>query len=189
MLYSFRQGVTPRLPSHYTVQQIRDTEVWRPDAEANLMLATLGSAFRKDSGALPLILQLGPEITETLLTLAEITAAVDQYVRGGTGAPDTLDVLLNNIDWASHRLLSQPSYLAQIKGKKKKKPGELLLWLSGPEAQPLALAGRLGVSSTACTRKEAGASRIVHISAPPYHSVPCDRGRQGMFVGEQSSSR
>lgn len=121
MLYSFRQGLTPRLPSHYTVQQIRDTEVWRPDAEANLMLATLGSAFRKDSGALPLILQLGPEITETLLTLAELTAAVDQYVRGGTGAPDTLDVLLNNIDWASHRLLSQPSYLAQIRGKKKKK--------------------------------------------------------------------
>lgn len=41
-----------------------------------------------------------------LLVMAEITAALDHFCRGSAGAPKSLDVLLNNCDWATYEFLS-----------------------------------------------------------------------------------
>ncbi|KAH6962672.1 hypothetical protein BKA56DRAFT_636921 [Ilyonectria sp. MPI-CAGE-AT-0026] len=113
MLYNARLGSVPRFPCDRQLQTILQTELWQPDQKATHLLKILGKAFRPALGdeSSGITSQLNQNMTDVLATMAEITVALDHFHRGGSGAPESLDVLANNCDWVSHKLLSTTSYL------------------------------------------------------------------------------
>lgn len=75
------------------------------------MLATCGQRLRPSpDGVIPIYLD--QSLAKVFQVMSEVTVGLDHYCLGGEGAPDSLDVLLNNCDWAAHTALSLPSYIA-----------------------------------------------------------------------------
>lgn len=73
------------------------------------MLTTCGRRLRPSPDeAVPSYLD--QSLVKIFQVMSEVTVALDHYCRGGEGAPDSLDVLLNNCDWAAHTTLSLVSY-------------------------------------------------------------------------------
>ncbi|KAH7152580.1 hypothetical protein EDB81DRAFT_686229 [Dactylonectria macrodidyma] len=113
MLYHSRMGSVPRFPCYRRLQKILRTTLWQPDERASRLLGILGSPFRPGppDESLLSVIQLNPNLIEVIAVMAELTVAIDHFCRGGSGAPASLDVLANNCDWVSHRLLSTTTYL------------------------------------------------------------------------------
>lgn len=74
------------------------------------MLATLGASFRPDSsdGTRPVF--VNDEMEEPLQEMVDITVALDHFCRKTSGAPASLNMLLGNCDWATHKILSIAPY-------------------------------------------------------------------------------
>lgn len=73
------------------------------------MLTTYGQRLRPSpDGTLPIYLD--QSLAKVFQVMSEVTVGLDHYCRGGEGAPDSLDVLLNNCDWAAHTTLSLSPY-------------------------------------------------------------------------------
>ncbi|KAI8677599.1 hypothetical protein NCS56_00650200 [Fusarium sp. Ph1] len=112
MLYNARLDTPPRYPCLRQLKPMVQEGLWAPDLEAYQKLKTLGECFRTSPDAsLPTAPYLEPKMVKLLEVMAEVTVALDHYCRRGPGAPDSLDVLANNCDWASHAILSLPPYI------------------------------------------------------------------------------
>ncbi|KAF4981492.1 hypothetical protein FDECE_17687 [Fusarium decemcellulare] len=112
MLYNARLDTPPRYPCTRELKPMVQEDLWTPDAEAEQKLETVGEAFRASPDAsVPMAPFLEPKMVKILEVMAEVTVALDHYCRGGPGAPESLDVLANNCDWASHAILSFPPYI------------------------------------------------------------------------------
>ncbi|WAO94415.1 Hypothetical protein NCS54_01199700 [Fusarium falciforme] len=112
MLYNARLDTPPRYPCSRQLKPMVQEGLWAPDLEAHQKLKTLGECFRTSPDASsPTAPYLEPKMVKLLEVMAEVTVALDHYCRRGPGAPDSLDVLANNCDWASHAILSLPPYI------------------------------------------------------------------------------
>ncbi|KAH6975551.1 hypothetical protein EDB80DRAFT_740579 [Ilyonectria destructans] len=112
LLYNARLDTPPRYPCSRQLKPMVQEGLWAPDLEAHQKLKTSGECFRPSPDApLPTAPYLEPKMVKFLEVMAETTVALDHYCRGGPGAPDSLDVLANNCDWASHAILSLPPYI------------------------------------------------------------------------------
>ncbi|KAJ3454826.1 hypothetical protein MRS44_013426 [Fusarium solani] len=109
LFYSARAGCAPKFSCPRQLERLLGGGLWEPDAQASEMLVTCGQRLRQSSdGAMPTYLD--QSLAEIFRVMSEVTVALDHYCRGGEGAPDSLDVLLNNCDWAAHTTLSLPPY-------------------------------------------------------------------------------
>ncbi|KAJ3455767.1 hypothetical protein MRS44_017249 [Fusarium solani] len=109
IVYSARAGCAPKFSCPRQLEPLLGGGLWEPDAQASEMLVTCGQRLRQSSdGAMPTYLD--QSLAEIFRVMSEVTVALDHYCRGGEGAPDSLDVLLNNCDWAAHTTLSLPPY-------------------------------------------------------------------------------
>ncbi|KAM5357735.1 hypothetical protein ACJZ2D_015963 [Fusarium nematophilum] len=112
MLYNARLDFPPRYPCQRQLKSMIEEGLWTPDVEARQKFKILGKGFRPSTDAsLPMPPYLDAKMVKVLKVMAELTVALDHYCRGGSGAPDSLDVLANNCDWAAHAILSQPPYI------------------------------------------------------------------------------
>ena len=99
----------PRFSCPRQLEPLLGGNSWKPDAQASEMLTTYGQRLRPSTdGVMPIYLDQSLE--KVFQVMSEVTVGLDHYCRGGEGAPDSLDVLLNNCDWAAHTILSLPSY-------------------------------------------------------------------------------
>ncbi|KAI5457556.1 hypothetical protein BGZ63DRAFT_394970 [Mariannaea sp. PMI_226] len=119
MLYNARLGRKPRFPFYRESRGSLRGDLWQPDEAANQLLETVGASFRQqeDHTSFMAKIQLDGDVTAALATVAEVTVALDHFCRGSPGAPPSLDVLANNCDWASHKLMSINSYLIPENGE------------------------------------------------------------------------
>ncbi|KAJ4217980.1 hypothetical protein NW759_008574 [Fusarium solani] len=109
IVYSARAGCVPRFSCPRQLEPLLGGNSWKPDAQASKMLTTYGQRLRPSpDGVIPIYLD--QSLVKVFQVMAEVTIGLDHYCRGGEGAPDSLDVLLNNCDWAAHTTLSLPSY-------------------------------------------------------------------------------
>ncbi|RSL81581.1 hypothetical protein CEP51_005716 [Fusarium floridanum] len=109
IVYSARVGCVPRFSCPRQLEPLLGGSSWQPDGQASKMLEISGRHLRSSPGeAMPTYLD--QSLVKIFQIMSEVTVALDHYCRGGEGAPDSLDVLLNNCDWAAHTTLSLVSY-------------------------------------------------------------------------------
>lgn len=109
IVYSARVGCVPRFSCPRQLKPLLGDSSWEPDAQASKMLSTYGSHLRPSpDGVIPD--HLDQSLVEIFQVMSVVTVALDHYCRGGEGAPDSLDVMLNNCDWAAHTTLSISPY-------------------------------------------------------------------------------
>lgn len=99
----------PRFSCPRQLEPLLGGNSWKPDAQASKMLTTYGQRLRPSpDGVIPIYLD--QSLVKIFQVMLEVTVGLDHYCRGGEGAPDSLDVLLNNCDWAAHTTLSLSPY-------------------------------------------------------------------------------
>lgn len=109
MIYAVRTQQKPRFACTKTLRSINHPSVWHPDQRAEELLDTLGSGFKDDN----LTFALDQGLQTTLLTLAEMTAGLDHFQRCGAKPFTDLIAMLDNTDWAAHRLASMSSFVEE----------------------------------------------------------------------------
>ncbi|KAI8650468.1 hypothetical protein NCS57_01380600 [Fusarium keratoplasticum] len=109
IVYSARAGCVPRFSCPRQLEPLLGGNSWKPDAQASKMLTTYGQRLRLNpDGVIPIYLD--QSLVKVFQVMSEVTVGLDHYCRGGEGAPGSLDVLLNNCDWAAHTTLSLSPY-------------------------------------------------------------------------------
>lgn len=106
-MYAIRSRQKPRFACKKTLKLIQHPSIWEPDQRATSLLDVLGSSF-KDEEALPF--NLDDQLKIVILVVAEMTAGLDHFQRCGAKAFKNLLAMLNNTDWAAHRLASMSEF-------------------------------------------------------------------------------
>lgn len=109
MIYAVRTQQKPRFACTKTLRSINHPSIWNPDKRAEELLDTLGSGFKDEN----LTFALEQGLQTTLLTLAEMTAGLDHFQRCGAKPFTNLIPMLDNTDWAAHRLASMSSFVGE----------------------------------------------------------------------------
>ena len=107
-MYAARKQQAPRIPSLWTLRPSVHPSVWQPDEKAKQLLQVSGTRFR-DGLQDPYLLD--DELAAALVALSDVSVALDHFHRRGGKVFKAAHVWLENSDWATHQLLSTPSFL------------------------------------------------------------------------------